>query len=426
MRDRLAPQDGLYSVADPERARASGCGSSAASRSCWSAPEDPAAVVRRIADPTVAVVSLTVTEKGYCHDPASGALLAEHPDIRHDLAHPDAPRSVPGVLVAGLARRRAAGAAPPTVLSCDNLPGNGATLRGVVARVRGAPRRGAGALDRARGRVPLHAWSIGSCRRRRRPTSQTSARAPRRRGRRAGGCRAVRAMGDRGPLLPARGRPGSAPGAELVAEVAPYEEMKLRLLNGSHSALAYLGYLAGFEHVVDVMGVPDLVTFMRRMMAEEVAPTLRVPTDLAAYQASLLERFANPAIRHRTARSRCDGSQKLPQRLLGTIRDQLRAGGRDPPSDASRSRPGCATPPAATSRAGRSRSPTRWPGASLRSAPRPAATLPRWRRAFSRFARCSATICRARRASRRRSPTGCDLLLTRGARATVAECVRPA
>jgi fructuronate reductase len=131
VRDRLAPQDGLYSVltrsAAGERLRVVGC-----LRELLVGPDDPAAVPRRIADPQIAVVSLTVTEKGYCHDPASGALRADHPDIRHDLARPAAPRSVPGVLVAALAQRRAAGLAPPTVVSCDNLPGNGATLRGVV------------------------------------------------------------------------------------------------------------------------------------------------------------------------------------------------------------------------------------------------------------------------------------------------------
>jgi fructuronate reductase len=116
-------------------------------------------------------------------------------------------------------------------------------------------------------------------------------------------------------------------GTELVADVGPYEEMKLRLLNGSHSALAYLGFLAGFEHVFEVMAVPEFATFVSRMMALEVAPTLAVPVDLAAYQVLLLERFANPAIRHRTAQIAMDGSQKLPQRLLGPVRDQLRAGG---------------------------------------------------------------------------------------------------
>ena len=176
--------------------------------------------------------------------------------------------------------------------------------------------------------------------------------------------------------------------------------MKLRLLNGSHSALAYLGCLAGFEHIAEVMGEPDFVTFVRRMMAEEVAPTLAVPTDLAAYQASLLERFANPAIRHRTAQIAMDGSQKLPQRLLGTIRDQLRAGGpirhldaRGRRLDALRRRPRRAGP------ADRGR---RSAGRALRRDRRraPGATRPRWPQASSRCARCSATTCRASRASR--------------------------
>jgi fructuronate reductase len=113
-------------------------------------------------------------------------------------------------------------------------------------------------------------------------------------------------------------------GAELVAEVAPYEEMKLRLLNGSHSAIAYLGFLAGFVHVFEVMAAPDFVIFVRDLMAE-VAPILRVPSDLDAYQATLIARFANPALAHRTSQIAMDGSQKLPQRLLETIRDRLRA-----------------------------------------------------------------------------------------------------
>jgi fructuronate reductase len=114
-------------------------------------------------------------------------------------------------------------------------------------------------------------------------------------------------------------------GAEIVGEVAPYEEMKLRLLNGSHSALAYLGYLAGFAHIFEVMAEPDFVAFVRRMMAE-VAPTLHVATDLDAYQATLIARYANPALAHRTSQIAMDGSQKLPQRLLAPIRDRLRTG----------------------------------------------------------------------------------------------------
>jgi len=116
-------------------------------------------------------------------------------------------------------------------------------------------------------------------------------------------------------------------GAELVADVAPYELMKLRLLNGSHSTLSYLGYLAGYETVSDVMADPAFAELVRGLMDDEVTPTLAVPpgADLAGYKRSLIERFRNPALKHRTWQIAMDGSQKLPQRLLGTIRDRLRA-----------------------------------------------------------------------------------------------------
>jgi fructuronate reductase len=117
-------------------------------------------------------------------------------------------------------------------------------------------------------------------------------------------------------------------GATLVRDVAPFEEMKLRLLNGSHSALAYLGYLAGFEHVFEVVRQPAFVRFVTRLMREDSAPTLALPAgaDLPAYQARLLERFANPALKHRCWQIAMDGSQKLPQRLLNTARARLAAG----------------------------------------------------------------------------------------------------
>jgi fructuronate reductase len=116
-------------------------------------------------------------------------------------------------------------------------------------------------------------------------------------------------------------------GATLVGDVAPYELMKLRLLNGSHSTLAYLGYLAGYETVSDVMADAAFARLVRGLMDEEVTPTLTVPpdADLAGYKRSLQERFANPALKHRTWQIAMDGSQKLPQRLLGTIRDRLAA-----------------------------------------------------------------------------------------------------
>jgi fructuronate reductase len=324
VRDRLAPQAGLYTVAardqEAERLRVVGC-----MREILVGPEDPAAVVARIADPGVTIVSLTVTEKGYCHDPATGRLNADHPDTRHDLAEPARPRSAIGVLVAGLERRFRAGVAPPTVISCDNLPANGRTLAavaGAFAALRDD--RLAAWLD---GTVAFPATMVD------RIVPATTAADLERIGARLG-------MTDAAPVVAEPFRQwviedrfaGPRPawdrvGAELVPDVAPYEEMKLRLLNGSHSALAYLGHLAGFEHVFEVMQAPDFVAYMRRMMAEEIAPTLAVPTDLAAYQATLLARFANPALAHRTGQIAMDGSQKLPQRLLGTVRDRRAAGG---------------------------------------------------------------------------------------------------
>jgi fructuronate reductase len=324
VRDRLAPQAGLYTVAlrsaAAERLRVIGC-----LKELLVAPEDPAAVVRRIADPAVAIVSLTVTEKGYCHDPASGALAVDHPDIQHDLAEPERPRSALGTLLAGLDRRRRQGSAPPTVLCCDNLPSNGRTLRGVTLAF-------AALRDEA-----LAKWIEGAVAF---PCTMVDRIVPATTAADVQSLAARLGLEDAAPVVAepfrqwviedrfAGPRPAwEAVGAELVADVAPFEEMKLRLLNGSHSALAYLGGLAGLEHIADVVREPDFATFMRRMMAEEVAPTLPVATDLGAYQARLLERFANPAIRHRTAQIAMDGSQKLPQRLLGPIRDQLRAGG---------------------------------------------------------------------------------------------------
>jgi fructuronate reductase len=322
VRDRLAPQSGLYTVAEcdgaGERLQIIGC-----LRRLLVAPEDPAAVVAQIASPATTIVSLTVTEKGYCHDPASGRLDWAHPDIVHDLANAERPRSAVGMLVARLGRRRSRQIAPPTVMSCDNLPANGRTLQRLVIAL--AARR-----DEALARW-IEAEVAFPCSMVDRIVPATTAADIARIGQ-------ALTVHDAAPVVcePFRQwviedrfagpRPAwELAGVQLVADVAPYEEMKLRLLNGSHSAIAYLGCLAGFEHVFEVMAAPDFVAFVRRMMAE-VAPTLRVPGDLTAYQATLIARFANPALAHRTRQIAMDGSQKLPQRLLGPIRDRLRVG----------------------------------------------------------------------------------------------------
>ena len=324
-RDALVPQDGLYTIAvrsaEGEALRVIG-----ALRGVLVGPEDPAALIAAMADPAVRIVSLTVTEKGYCHDPATGTLNEDHPDIRHDLAHPGAPRSAPGYIVEALARRRAAGVPAFTVLTCDNLPANGHTAGRVVSRLAAMRDGDLGRFvaqevafpstmvdrivpattddDRARVAAALgvrDAWPVMT-----EPFSQW-------------------VIEDRFP----GGRPDwAAQGAELVADVAPFETMKLRLLNGAHSSLAYLGYLAGRETVADAMALAPLAVHVRRLMDEEAGPTLSLPpgADVEGYKDRLVARFRNPALRHRTWQIAMDGSQKLPQRLLGPIRDRLAAG----------------------------------------------------------------------------------------------------
>jgi fructuronate reductase len=324
--DALARQDGLYTVLEKSPA-----GTSArvigAVRETLYLGEARDEVITRIADPSVAVVSLTVTEKGYCHDPATGRLDRAHPDVAHDLLDPDAPVSAIGVLVAGLAARRSAASGPISVVCCDNLPHNGRTVENLAVAF-------AQALD------PRLADWIGAhvafpCTMVDRIVPATTE---------ADVAEAARLLGmaDAAPVVTepfngwvienrfAAARPGwEGAGAQVVADVTPFETMKLRLLNGSHSTLAYLGFLMGHDYIWQASADPLLATLIERMMATEIAPTLASPpgVDLAAYCAQLVARFRNPALPHRTQQIAIDGSQKLPQRLLGTVRDRLAGGG---------------------------------------------------------------------------------------------------
>lgn len=324
-RDALAPQGGLYTVAvrsgEGEALHIIG-----SVTELLVAPENPEAVLVRMAAPDTRIVSLTVTEKGYCHDPATGALNEANPGIVHDLANPAQPQTAIGYLVEALDRRRKAGLAPFTVLSCDNLPSNGDTVAGIV-------RRFAALRDAALGDwVATNVTFPNSMVDRIVPATTDADRANI--GVRLG-------MSDAWPVMTepftqwviedkfTAGRPAwELEGAELVEDVRPYEHMKLRLLNGSHSTLAYLGYLAGYETVSDTMADPAFAKLVRDLMDLESTPTLHVPpgADLGRYKDALIARFKNPALRHRTWQIAMDGSQKLPQRLLGTIRDRLAAG----------------------------------------------------------------------------------------------------
>lgn len=330
-RDALAPQDGLYtlSLRDTDEAGAAREALSVigAVLRVLVAAENPDAVLAQIAHPDTRIVSLTVTEKGYCHEPATGQLRRDDPDIAHDLAQIDAPRTAIGMLVYGLARRRDAGLPAVTLLSCDNLPSNGDTLRGLVLEF-------AALCD-----PNLRDWIATQCTF---PNCMVDRIVPRTSDADRQRVRARLGVDDAWPVVgepflawviedrfaagrPAWDQPG---GAQFVTYAAPFEHLKLRMVNGPHSALAYLAASAGLEAVSQAMTDPALRNYLDALIRAEIAPTLQsVPgIDLEQLRTRLLTRFANGALPHRVQQIAMDGSQKLPQRLLGTLRDRMRAG----------------------------------------------------------------------------------------------------
>jgi fructuronate reductase len=276
---------------------------------------NPPGTVARLADPDVQVVTATVTEKGYGFHPNTRRLDPDHPSIAPDLANPTAPKGLVGALVAGLRLRRAAGLGGLTVISCDNLTGNGDLLAGLVG-------------DFARLRDPaLAAWITQTCLF---PDSMVDRITP---ASTEATFAAVReATGQTDPLAVetepfrqwviedrfAGPRPAwEEAGALIVPDVAPYELMKLRMLNGSHSLIAYLGAVAGLEAVRDVVAVPPLRGLLHAHMRAAAATLPPIPGfDPAAYAADLIRRFENPGINHLCLQIAADGSQKMPPRIF--------------------------------------------------------------------------------------------------------------
>lgn len=322
-RDALAPQGGLYTLAlrDVQGERLQVVG---ALRELLVAAEDPGAVLARIAHPDTHVVSLTVTEKGYGPDPEGDAAgFAEF--VAHDLAQPAAPRTAVGFIVHGLRRRFADPAAGPlTLLSLDNLAANGESLqRRVLALAR--------AVD-----APLAERIARECAF---PNSMVDRIVPRTTDAdRAAVERALGGVHDAWPVVAesfcdwaledrfAGPRPAwERAGVRLVPDAAPWERLKLRLVNGSHSAIAYLGMLAGWRTVDEAMAHPELRRHVQALMREEMLPTIGpLPgLDVEAYVASLLARFDNPALAHRLAQIAMDGTQKLPQRWMAPLGERL-------------------------------------------------------------------------------------------------------
>jgi len=323
-RDALAPQDGLYTLAVRDGGgEALSVIGSVVELLC--APEDPEALIARMAAASTGIVSLTITEKGYCHNPATGALDENHPDILHDLANPSRPKTAIGFIVEALARRQKAGIGAFTLLSCDNLPSNGHVLKRVVTRF----------ADLRGGDLAGYVAGVAT------PSTMIDRIVPATTDADREAIAAALGMTDAWPVMtePFKqwvieddfplGRPAwEKDGAVFVEDVSVFELMKLRLLNGSHSTLAYLGYLAGAETVAEAMQLKGMAELIDGLMVEEASPTLPslAGFDLAAYRRDLVARFRNPALRHRTWQIAMDGSQKLPQRLLNTIRDRIAAG----------------------------------------------------------------------------------------------------
>ncbi|HEY8942299.1 MAG TPA: mannitol dehydrogenase family protein [Cellvibrio sp.] len=326
VRDQLVPQDCLYTLVersgDGEKLQIIG-----AVTDTLVGPENPAALVSIIAQPNIKIVSLTVTEKGYCHDPATGNLNEAHPDITHDLQNPDKPVSAIGFIVAALQQRYEKKQKAFTVLSCDNLPNNGEVLEKVVLQFAQKISPALAAW------IKTHATFPSTMIDRIVPATTEDDRRD---------IEARLGVRDEGMVVCepfsqwvvedkfADGRPEwEKVGVLLVKDVRVFEKIKLRLLNGANSTMAYTGYLSGFQYISEVMEQPAFVNLIKTYMAREAGETIIAPAgfDIEAYKQQLRDRFSNKALKHRTWQIAMDGSQKLPQRLLETLREQLAGNG---------------------------------------------------------------------------------------------------
>jgi mannitol 2-dehydrogenase len=327
MRDVMAAQDGLYTLVIRH-----GDGT-------WEprvigsvveylfAPDDPETAIEKLASPAIRIVSLTVTEGGYNLDSVTGEFRVADPLVQADLLAPGAPQTVFGLVTEALARRRDRGIPAFTVLSCDNIQGNGqVSQRSFTAFAR---LRDAELADWITAHVRFPNCMVD------RITPVTTGADRAALSRRFG-------VEDQWPVLCepftqwvledcfASGRPPfEDAGVQIVADVEPYELMKLRLLNASHQALCYPGYLAGYRLVHDVTSDPLFARFLLDYMLVEAIPTLRpVPgIDLAGYAHQLIERFSNPEVGDTVARLCANASDLIPKFLLPVVREQLAAGG---------------------------------------------------------------------------------------------------
>lgn len=322
MRERLAAQDWLTTVVELDPA---GLNARVIGSMTDFVPVDPAATVAAMADPAIRIVSLTITEGGYYVDALTDGFDAAHPDMARDAASPDAPQSVFGMIVLALRRRRDAGTQPFTVMSCDNLPENGhVAARTVIGLARLSD---PGLADWIAANVAF-------------PNSMVDCITPATSDRERAMVAETFGLTDAAPVVcePFRqwvledhfpqGRPAlEAVGAEFVTDVAPYELMKLRILNGGHAAIAYPSALIGHHFVHDAMADPLIRSWLDTLERREIIPTLTaIPgVDYQAYRDKIIERFSNPRVGDTIPRLCLDGSNRQPKFILPTLRDALSA-----------------------------------------------------------------------------------------------------
>ncbi|PTC06435.1 fructuronate reductase [Vibrio mediterranei] len=322
----LRAQDHLYSVAEKGALSTDVKVIGSVTESLHPSLDGIDAVIEKMAEPQIAIVSMTITEKGYCADPATGRLDKNNPLVIADLENPSSPKSALGYIVQALKVRRERGLSPFTVMSCDNVQENGHVAKAAILEF-------AKLLD-----AELGAWIEANVTF---PCTMVDRIVP---------AATEETLHEITELLgvedpcgiacePFRqwviednfvaGRPDwNIAGAEFVADVVPYEEMKLRMLNGSHSFLAYLGYLGGYAHISDTMTDAGYRKAAFDMMMLAQAPSLKMPegTDLEAYAKLLIDRFTNPSLKHKTWQIAMDGSQKIPQRMGGSLKFHLDQG----------------------------------------------------------------------------------------------------
>ncbi len=324
MRAKLEAQDWLTTVveqeADATTVRVTGA------MIDFIRPFDVEAMLSALARPEIRIVSLTVTEGGYYISPATQRFDPNHPDIAADAANPDAPKTAFGLIAAGLKRRRAAEVPPFTVMSCDNIPGNGHVTENAVAGL-------AELID-----PELAQWIRANVAF---PNSMVDRITPATTDRERGLLRDSYGLEDNWPVFCEEFRqwvvedkfPSGRPALEKVgvtftADVAPYELMKIRILNGGHAAIAYPAGLLDIHFVHEGMEDRQIATFLTTLTRREILPVVPPPpaVDLETYRKKVAERFANPKIGDTISRLCLDGSNRQPKFILPTVRDRIAAG----------------------------------------------------------------------------------------------------